>query len=321
VINKVLLATINYDHPQSGMLKAFEGIFGKENVFDFDFLQLKRSGVTVHGINSMFINSVNRFNPDWIWLQVQNTKVISPAIIGSLRKPGRVVTNWNGDLWESDKTYYNDVCNNCDISYSSGVRLDDIHLRYLQIGLDIEEDVLGLPDWEPDFNIPDVVFCGSYYGNKFSGTGEREETALALIKEHINFGIVGNNWPKNYPVIGKCEVKQQHHVWKRAKVCINVNNYNDVPKYYSDRQLIAMASGTPLVCKYIPQLEDDFEHGEHLLWFENTEELIRNVKLLLSNQELAKEIGRRGRAEVVRNHTWFSRILSVIPDIERLQNA
>ncbi|RPH34199.1 MAG: hypothetical protein EHM90_06070 [Chloroflexi bacterium] len=187
---------------------------------------------------------------------------------------------------------------------------------YSQVGLDWAEDVMGEPAWEPPFRIPDVVFCSNYYGSAFPGSPERVEAVAALLHAGIDVGVVGQGWPRGFPVVGKCGVKQQTHVYRRAKVALSVNNFNDVELFYSDRHLIALASGTPLVSRYVPGLEREFTNGRHLLRYSTPGELVESVRSLLGSEDLRRRIGRQGRAEAIRSHTWFSRILSVLPHVE-----
>jgi hypothetical protein len=193
-------------------------------------------------------------------------------------------------------------------------------VQYCQIGVDWEEDVLGLPKWTPPFRVPEVVLCGNYYGKTFPGTGDREDAVRRLEREGIDVGIVGTGWPKGFPVVGQCGVKQQHHVWKRAKVGLNINHFNAIELYYSDRQLISMASGTPVVCRHVPGLEREFVHGTHCLWYEDPADVVPHVQSLLGSEERRRWLGARGREVVLRGHTWWSRILGVLPTIERFSD-
>jgi spore maturation protein CgeB len=185
--------------------------------------------------------------------------------------------------------------------------------------VDWHEDVLALPSWDPPFRVPDVVFCGNYYGSTFPGTGERASAIRSLWDAGIAVGVVGVGWPSDFPVVGRCGVKQQAHIYRKAKVALSINNFNSIELYYSDRQLIAMASGTPVVCKYVPGLEREFDNGSDCLWFRETPELIAHVKTLLENPEGRRRLGAAGRARIQRSHTWWHRILEVLPIVEHLR--
>lgn len=329
-VEKVLLATINADHPQKGMIQAFKAVFGEANVFDFDYCDLSRKHIPNSVINDKFFTEAIRVKPDWIWLQVQDTGILDARAVLAIREslPDCVVTHWTGDLRPEVSKYLGSFCKACNMTLASSVgQLPQFRAagapvaRYLQIGLDWEEDVLGIPDWEPPFRVPEVVFCGNNYGRSFPGTKDRVLAIETLMRAGIDVGIVGGGWAKNFPSIGMCHVKQQHHVWKRAKVALNVNNFNDIEMYYSDRQIISMASGTPLVCRYIPSLEREFSQDIHCIWYKTPEELVQNVKRLLGNPELRKEIGEAGKAEVLKNHTWEARIRNLLPEIKRVTTS
>lgn len=325
-IRRVLLATINHDHPQRGMFQAFWSVFGPL-VSDFDYLEMSRSGMKNEEINSRFIQEVLRFVPDWIWLQVQDSGILRADTILEVRRllPRCVVTHWTGDARPQVSPYLSSISKATHLSFVSSIghlslfrQAGAQEAKYLQIGLDWDEDVQGNPEWSPPFRVPDVVFCGSYYGNAFPGTGDRELAIRTLIEAGVDIGIVGDHWPSRFPVVGRCHVKQQHHVWKKAKVALNVNHFNEIELYYSDRQLIAMASGTPLVCRHVPGIEREFVNLEHCIWYRSPEELVEAVRRLLSDEGLRRKMGMAGRTEVIRKHTWFSRILEVVPEVEKL---
>lgn len=329
MIRKVFVSNINYDHPQTGMNKAFEGFFGKENVTHYDYFQRARD--TNYGmelVNDEFLQAAVNSKPDWMWLQLQNTAIISAKTIQKVRDalPKCVITHWMGDCRHEVDDYLASICKVTDVTFTSSIGYLGLYLaagatiaKYLQIGLDWDEDVLGLPAWDPPYPVPDVVFIGNHYGDRFPATSQREAAARALFEAGINVGVVGDGWgKKGVPIVGNCTVKQQHHVWKRAKVGISVNHYQNIEGYYSDRHLIAMASGTPLVCQYIPKLEEHFKNNEELAWFNNTDELRNIVKNLLENPSRRAEIGAAGRRKVIKDHTWFNRIQEVYCLIEDL---
>lgn len=327
---RVLLLPLQADHPQVGMLAGFGNVFGAQNIAHFDYLEETRRKVHPDAINRKFIDQAKAFKPNWIWMQLQDTNVITAGAIQEVRSalPKCVITHWTGDCRKSVSAYLSSICEATHLTFVSSVgqlplfrAAGAAEAHYCQIGLDWSEDVMGEPRWDPPFDIPEVVFCGGYYGDVFPGTVDRVNAIRTLKGAGLDVGIVGPGWPQGFPVIGSCAVKQQHHVWKRAKVCLNINNFNDIERYYSDRQIISMASGVPLVCKYVPGLEKEFKNGEHCFWYQSPEELVRNVKTLLSNEDLAISIGAAGKAEVMRNHTWERRIEEVFPHVGRIAMA
>lgn len=333
MIKRVLMAVINYDHPQRGMEHGFRGIFGSENVMSYDYLERQRKGLSKEDINREFISCASSFAPDWIWLQVQMTGVISESTINTIKKsfPRCVVSHWMGDMRLSVSPYLSGISRACHLTLISNEGQYGIFqnagakkVSYCQIAVDWEEDVIGLPAWEVPFGVPDVVFCGSNYGNTFPGTVDRESAAKALIAAHVDFGIVGSNWQSRgrFPVVSQINChKRQYHVYQQCKIALNINNFNDVKRYYSDRLLIAMASGRPVVAKRIPGIEEDFIDGLHLVLYDTDADLVGKVRALLSDEHLRKHIGKEGRAAILKSHTWFNRILGLLPEIESIREG
>lgn len=327
-IKRVLVLPLNYDHQQNGMIDGFRQVFGPWNVDIFDYLEMGLQGKSDAEVNGNFVARTREWKPDWIWMQLQETNVITADAIRAVKAalPRALITHWTGDYRPVITPYLAGVAKACDMTFvSSKGQLQDFFLagahdvNYCQIGVDWTEDVLGWPDWTPPFRVPDVVFIGNYYeaGPWTKGSLERLNAVRALDEaKGIDFGVVGSGWPPGVPVVGTCTVKQQHHVWKRAKVAINVNHANDVECYYSDRLLIAMASGTAVVTKYVPGLETEFVEAENVVWFDEDDELVRHVRYLLANPIEREQIGEAGRHTVMRYHSWFARILEILPTVE-----
>jgi hypothetical protein len=329
-IRRVLVLPLNYDHQQLGMVQAFRDVFGGHNVEVYDYLQKSRDGQSDAEVNAGFVDLAYHHKPDWIFMQLQETQLITAETIRTVKLAHQdaVITHWTGDYRPVLTPYLATICKACDITMaSSRGQLPDFfsagatHAMYCQIGIDWAEDVLGWPNWIPPFRVPDVVFIGNYYegGPWAKGSQQRLQAVRALHEAPgIDFGVVGAGWPTGVPVVGTCTVKQQHHVWKRAKVAINVNHENDVELYYSDRLLIALASGTPVVTRYVPGLQLEFEEASDLLWFENDDgrDLVQCVALLLGDADLRARIGANGRHTVMRHHSWYARILEILPSIE-----
>jgi len=147
-----------------------------------------------------------------------------------------------------------------------------------------------------------------------------------LLEEKIDVGVVSESpWPSDIPVVGSCAVKQQNAVYRRAKVALSINNYNQIDSYFSDRQLIAMASGTPVVCRHVPGLDVEFRDGNECAMFggectdDNRDELddmAYQVGKLLRNPVQAKLVGLLGRMRVMQEHSWQRRILDLLPAVE-----
>lgn len=325
-IARVICAPLNYSHRQEGQYAAFREVFG-DGLVEFDFMALDRAGVNA---GKELVKLAADVKPDWIWLQVQGTEMVTGEHVRKIRDlvPHCVVTHWMGDARTSVPKGLAAMCRATHATLISSTGQRPLYktagakrVEYVQIGLDWDQDVLGLPAWEPPFTVPDVVFCGGYYGGSFpKGSEQRLAAIRSLMKADIPVGVVGTGWPSDIPVVGQCHVKQQIHVYKRAKVALSINHFNDIARYYSDRHLIAMASGTPVVARYVPEMEKEFNVGpsaECLMWNDH-EHLIEFTKMLLDNPGWASAMGSRARALVMRDHSWARRIRELLPTIDAI---
>lgn len=335
----VLLLPLNYDHVQHGMIQGFRQAFGTDAVTMFDFMCAKHRPLgpatrTVDQVDKDFVEYVGQRKPDLVFMQLQDSGVIAAGAIDEARlaSPATVFAHWTGDYRPQVSAYLASICSATDITFASSVgqlpAFVDAGAReatYLQIGLDWDEDVLGLPAWTPPFTVPDIVFCGSHYANSPwpIGTAQRLEAIRTLQGAGFDIGVVGTGWPSDIRVVGTCTAKQQHHVYTRAKVVLSVSHANDVDRYFSDRLLIAMASGTPVVSFEFPGMDDEFSvegddaESELVPRFSTPAQLLDIMTELRANEDWRQMLGIEQRAFVRATASWFSRIVeTVIPFTE-----
>lgn len=316
-ITRVLVAPLNYSHRQLGQIDAFHHVLGRGNVREFDFMAIYRQG---DNPNARLLASALEFQPDWIWLQVQGADIINAPTLLRIREmlPHCLITHWMGDLRLEvgeglaavcKATHATLISNEDARQHAMYARAGAMRTHYVQIGLDPED--LADSGWEPPFRVPDVVFCGGHYGHVPSfaaGTAERIGAIRALRDAGVDVGVVGPGWPSDIPVVGQCHVKQQVHVYRKAKVALSINHFNDYNLYYSDRHLIAMASGTPVAARWIPGLDREFRPKVDCLFWTTMDSLIECVTYLLGTDSERWIIGHSGRGCAIVDHTWRRRI-------------
>lgn len=323
-IGRILVGAIN---PEGGMTHGFRSIFGFENVRTFDHAGMVKGGIRRIDIAKRFVEVAQEHQPDWIWLQVHDRDTLLPEAVEQVREifPQCVVTHFMGDYRPAIGELLEAMVKVCHLALVSNADQPQDFLEagapeamYCPIAADWTEDILGLPDWEPPFRIPEVVFCGSNYGDTFPGTEEREAAARVLMDSEYDFGIVGRGWPSEFPMLGNCTRSQQVQIYRRAKVVLSINNYNQVRRYYSNRQFVALASGKPVICRTVPGIEEDFKDGHHCVIYKKPKHLPRLVKAILEDESWANRLGSNGRALAIEKHTWFNRILMLLPRIEQI---
>ena len=291
-----------HDRLSRGQRDGLNHAFGPWNVDSYDYLEKLRAGEVA--IERDFIEWVGHYQPELVWMNLQDAGVITAEVVEAARAraPKTRFVQWIGDYHPVISPRIASTAKACNTTLvSSAGQIRDFFragardVLYCQVAVDWTNDVHGWPSWTPPFRVPDVVFVGNCYldGPWSKGTEERLGAVRVLQDLGVDFGVIGSGWPKGVPVIGMCTVDQQASVYRLAKVVINVNHANDVERYYSDRMLIGMASGTPVVARHVPGLDAEFDRGTDLFWYETDDELRAAVRFLLDplNSGLA-QIGR-----------------------------
>jgi hypothetical protein len=170
-LRRVLVAPLNYDGPQEGQLHAFRGIFGVDDVLEFDYMAEQRRGLDDDAVTRRFVDAARGFRPDWIWMQFHGTEVPRPWGVTEIRRdlPACAVTQWMGDARPVPPPALVAMCHATHATFVSNAGQVPLYLAagapraaYVQVGLDWAAHVLGLPEWTPPFRVPEVVFVGHH---------------------------------------------------------------------------------------------------------------------------------------------------------------
>jgi glycosyltransferase involved in cell wall biosynthesis len=272
--------------------------------------------------NQSLVRLVELFDPDWLHMQLQFTDVIKPETLKKIREisPDLVITNWTGDVRAEAKQEFVEISQYTTKSYISSVGQLDLYreagcenVEYWQIGVDalkfrpLRDNAKKKVQKKYKH---DVVFCANI-NPIFPGAQLRGQVAEALSKKFLSrFKVYGTRAWKNYAVnyAGNVEHQRQNLVYNASKIVISINNFNDIYKYFSGRQLIAMATGSLVLSSYVPGLEEYFINKKHLVWFHTVEECVELAKYYIKHPKEAEEIGRQARKIILEEHTFDKRI-------------
>jgi|2_EtaG_2_1085320.scaffolds.fasta_scaffold09006_4 spore maturation protein CgeB len=305
---------------QTGMEKAFRDL--GFNLCSFDFFLAGKLGN--HQLaNSLFLQVVRDFKPDWIHMQLQFSNVMEVSTLKTIRKenPNIIMTNWTGDVRNEAMENFVKMAPFMDKSLISSEGQLSLYrdagcknLEYWQIGVDPESFYI-LPElvkqkWKKDYN-QKVSFCAGHKPNyqMFPGSIERYQVANGILKKYGNkiFGLYGPGWPNNMSR-GPVTYYEQLQVYNTSEIVLSINKYNDLQKYFSDRQLVSMACGPLVISRYIPHMETFFENEKHLVWYKTIPECMSKIDYYLKNPQKAKEIGLRGAKYVIEKHSYLERL-------------
>ena len=164
----------------------------------------------------------------------------------------------------------------------------------------------------------DLVFVGSYYPN-------RAELFQKLTD--FDLGIWGPGWEKlksDSPLrrfLKKEQVKPETwlKIYSAGKIVL-ATHYQDpenrFPVYQASPRIFeALACGAFVITDNQRDVILLFKGGEHLVYYDNPDDLIEKIKYYLNHPSERERIALQGREEVLKNHTYEHRIeklLSVV---------
>jgi spore maturation protein CgeB len=159
----------------------------------------------------------------------------------------------------------------------------------------------------------DIVFCASNpKHHAYPDVKIRERIVLkAHGKYKDEFCVYGYFWEKHNlekSWRGALNFYEQNDIYNGSKIILSVSCYNDVKKYFSNRLPIALATGTMVISKYFPGIEEYFENHKHLVWFKEQDECFDLIDYYLKHDEEREQIGKNGAQEVLLRHTYFERV-------------
>jgi len=316
---KVLYLPLNCPQTiQTGMYDAFRDLGVELSIFDFYPPFLKRK--SVQSIRGEFLQEVRRFKPDLIHMQLQFTGVIDGNTLLEAKKihPKAILTNWTGDIRSNVPGEFAGHSRAIDIALISSVGQLDLYrkavhcgdVRYWQIGYNPK---LYFPQNKTTF-CHDISFVASKYNTRgaygiFPGAEARTNAANHLLKGPWRFGLFGNGWGKRVKAISQ---KTANDVYGSSFSCLNISNFNDVYLYFSDRMLMCLASGRPVISYNFPGWEAYFTDMKDIVMVNSPQGIDEKLKWLKANPQKANEIGRAGAELAQKEHTYFCRAAELL---------
>lgn len=251
------------------------------------------------------------FKPDIVHIQASDKLDIE--VLESLKKqyPDTKFTQWTGDSRPYPIPYV--------VRY--GKIMDATFLATGQGQKEQYEAVTGKPvfywqhavaDWQ-FLPIPDeverhgiVMACNFYDDLPLSDA--RRELAIRLSKEFEDFYVYGNGFTPNMRAGGRVEWRAAPALYNRSLITVGMSCMDKVEGYYSDRPLIAMASGTCHVTNYYPGAYQQFENNVDCVFYRGVDDAIELIKELIKNPQRRRAIGIAGLQKVRSEHMWSNRV-------------
>jgi spore maturation protein CgeB len=162
------------------------------------------------------------------------------------------------------------------------------------------------PEGEKRLFTPEVVFLGNNYPDRFPRSSQRARIVANLRDRYRErFAVHGTGWGERDYWLSEEEEAAAYRV---CKIALNINHYDLVPKFTSDRLFRCMGSGAFCISNYYPGIEEDFEIGNHLVVYRDEAEIPLLIDKYLADDETRKAIASAGCRHVHANHTWDNRM-------------
>jgi len=144
----------------------------------------------------------------------------------------------------------------------------------------------------------DVVFIGSNYGY-------RSKVIEQIKRAGINVSAFGPGFPS-----GMVSAQDSADIFGKARIVLGMGyiSYSRKLSTLKLRDFDALFTGAMYITSRNSDLEELFEDGKHIVYYDTIEELIDKLKFYLENDPLCKKIVTNALLEAKMNHTWEKRI-------------
>lgn len=96
--------------------------------------------------------------------------------------------------------------------------------------------------------------------------------------------------------------------YAESKICFNIAMTDDI----NMRNFEIMATGSFCMTNWIPNIEDIFEDGKHLVLYRSQEEMIEKAKYYIAHDDEREKIAQAGYEHVMKNHTIQNRVNTIL---------
>ncbi|PCJ55948.1 MAG: hypothetical protein COA79_20275 [Planctomycetota bacterium] len=286
--------------------------FHRQELFGFMVESFKRQSDPALYID---IEQAISFQPDLVFFQ-GSLPLKDVALIQE--KTNAVWTQWTGDSrYAVPETLmkYKDV-------------MDFTFVPFNGAQLDIYTKFLGHPCFyifEPfhdsrfisplHMNAGPITFVGNYYDH-MPGGKDRTDVILHLAQANIDVRSYGNSPLGIANHHGELPIEELPLTYNRSFAVIAMNNWRDVPGYFTPRNLNAMSAGSCHLAQTFEGIEDTpWINYENCVFWRHKFELLDVVNFLVAHPEVRHRIADAGHALAVKHYThdaWVTEYLGIV---------
>lgn len=164
----------------------------------------------------------------------------------------------------------------------------------------------------PCNEVYDLCFIGNAY---YSISPDREIYIPKLYKKYKT-KVIGRGY--SVPSIF-VETKEITNIYKCSKIALNfITIINKCSLQMSDRIYKILGCGCFCLTQSIPDLEQLFQNGKHLVVFDGYEDLCEKIDYYLEYKNEREQIAKQGQQEVLRKHTINIRVNQYLKEIRKI---
>lgn len=148
----------------------------------------------------------------------------------------------------------------------------------------------------------DVLFLGQKYG-------QRQAMVEYLRQNAINVTTYGSGWENGF-----VSFDQSIELINRAKIVLGVGGVGHMRsvQHLKGRDFEVPMCGATYLTSYNPELADWYNIGEDILCYSSMQDCLETIKWLLPDMGSQAKLSSNSLSRCLRNHTWKSRIETVI---------
>lgn len=247
--------------------------------------------------------------PEWIFCQYQHTPFIPPKWFEEIRQsfPNSKISLMSVDMRNTLDDITITAGKHVDVCFQKGRQE-----QYIKRGLNchiLQEGYSDLLFYKKNTEKKlNAVFAGGFYPSaQFPATKERVNTLSYLCKNFNHIKIFGSGWERFFklPVFGGyVNLPQINDIYNSSKIVLNINHYNNIEHYWSIRMIEGMASGSMMLTRYVPGLENYFKNFEDLVWFYSLSDCVYLLEYFIKNNEEREKIAKQGCLKVQEDFKW-----------------
>lgn len=160
--------------------------------------------------------------------------------------------------------------------------------------------------WEPfqnwRFREPKELTDGktTFVGNLYDCVpgGEERIELERFLKQYFNYVEFRGSMSTAIPV------EEVPALYNDSYLVIAENNWQDIPDYFTPRNLTAMSAGSCCLAKVFPGIENYFENWKHCIYYRHKYELLDIISYLKKNPQVRNEIAWNGHELMKKEYTF-----------------